>query len=119
MLYFIIGLLAYGAFYNDPVAFGIITTMMFLFATVFYYMCFHLVSGLTKSSLDMEMPLSDTFLMKVAYITTAVAVFKTENDLMIYAMIFSLPWVLVNIMTDIFTFLVKKEILIIMPVDKE
>jgi hypothetical protein len=116
-LYTQLALLSYGVFYQDMTAIYIIAGWMIFVSTFFYYMCFGLVSGLTKSKINYELPVGDSLLVRVMHITTVITIFKYGEIEWVYAVIYTIPWIAVNILTDGLALLVRKEILVI--VDKE
>ena len=82
-----------------------------VFAVMFYWLCFGLLAGLRASNINPEIEVAEAWTSRVVQ-TGATAFLFLQND-PIYMMVamFSLPWIITNIVTDIFATLVKWEVL--------
>lgn len=89
------------------------------FALFFYWLCFGLLTGLKISTLNDDIDVAEALTNKMIQVTSTIFLFSTGD--LTYQLIaaFTAPWVITNTITDIFSTLVKWEILEIREGDSE
>ena len=94
-----------------------LATINIFFALIFYWLTFGLVCGLKSSTVNSELEVSDAWTSRVVQLG-ATAVLLMSGDITYIAIaMFSLPWIIINVFTDIFATLLKWEVIEVM--DKE
>lgn len=91
-------------------ALGAIATINILFATLFYWLSFSLLAGLSVSEVNPEIEVSDALASRLIHITGTI-VLLMAGDVYTYIALITAPWVIVNTFTDFFAMLVKWQIL--------
>lgn len=87
-----------------------LAAVQILFAVMFYWLTFGLVSGLKTSSINPEMDTPTAWTSRVVQTGATAVLFMTWDPFYQAIAIFSLPWIIINIMTDVLATLVKWEI---------
>lgn len=82
-----------------------------LFAVMFYSLCFSLLAGLKSSGINEEMIVTDTWSSRVIQAVSATILLMSGDFWFVAIGIFTLPWIIINIVTDAFATLVKWEVL--------
>lgn len=87
-----------------------LATVQVFFAIMFYWLCFGLLSGLKVSSINTEMDTPGAWTTRIVQTGATAVLFLSWDPVYQAIAIFSLPWIIVNIFTDILATLVKWEI---------
>ena len=90
-----------------------------LLSLMFYWLMFGLLSGLKTSSINPDMDTPGAWTSRIVQAGAAGVLFLSWDPVYQAIAIFSLPWVIVNISTDVLATLVKWEILDITQDEKE
>ena len=99
---------AYSVF-QIPYTLEIVISILLFFSSLYYYMNFVLIVGLSEARLLTDKDdLKDSFLSNLIHWTGFILIFKSDYQLF---SIFLLPWLILSAITFTFTVLVYKEIL--------
>jgi len=82
-----------------------------IFSSMFYYLCFCLLAGLKTSGVNFDMVVPDAWSSRFVQVGATIVLIMTGNIYFICIAMFSLPWIILNVFTDLFGTLVKWEIL--------
>lgn len=88
-----------------------LATIQLLFAIMFYWLMFGLLSGLKASGINPEMDTPTTWTSRIIQTGATIVLFMTWDPYYQAIAIFTLPWIVINIVTDALATLVKWEIL--------
>lgn len=82
-----------------------------VFAIIFYWLCFGLLTGLKASGVNPEMDVPIAWTSRVIQTAATLVLIMSGNPWFVYIALLSLPWIIINIFTDGFGTLVKWEVL--------
>ena len=110
MRYIILALVLTTAFLPDYSEFTlpVLAGLMAFFSIWFYWLIVSLLAGLKISSLDPEIDIKNSLMARFIHTSAAATLFLSGWELFA---VFVLPWLMVNIATDLFAILVKIEVL--------
>lgn len=119
MIYLHLGILLYATYTLDTFAMGILATLSVLLATFFYWMCFELVAGLKHSRLNVEYSLNEALIHRAVFGVTLLALYQTSDPLYVLISAYGIPWIIVGVATDILAIMVRRNVIVILPKEKE
>jgi hypothetical protein len=94
-----------------PWALPTLAAVQVVFALMFYWLCFTLLSGLSISNVNSEIEVADAWSSRFIQFGATALLYSTGDPLYQFIAIASAPWIVINIMTDAFATLIKWEIL--------
>jgi hypothetical protein len=113
-----LALIMVAAYFPDMAwAMPTLATIQVFFAVMFYWLCFGLLSGLKTSGINPEMDTPGAWTNRIVQTGATAVLFLSWDPVYQAIAIFTLPWIIINIFTDILATLVKWEIVDI--TDKE
>ena len=92
-------------------ALPLIAAINLLFSALFYWLCLGLIAGLKASSLNYDMEVADAWTRRMISTLGAIVLLMSGDSTFVMIGVFTLPWIITNILADMFATLVKWEIL--------
>jgi len=93
-----------------------LATISLVFSALFYWLCFSLLAGLKISEVNDDIDVTSAWTSRLVQILATVVLIQA-GDTYLYIALFTLPWIVINTLTDAFATLIKWEILAV--TDKE
>jgi hypothetical protein len=102
-----------------PWAMPALATINIIFAAVFYWLCFGLLSGTRASGLNPDMVVADAWTSRVIQAGGTTILFATGDPTYQYIALMSVPWIVISVFTDTLGTLIAWNIVEIQSVDSD
>lgn len=92
-------------------AYPILAAVHVIFSIMFYWLCLNLLSGLSSSGINADIDIPEAWTSTIIHIAGTAFLFLTWDPMYQAIAIFTVPWVMINIFTNILATFVKWEII--------